>query len=108
MHCSFCVMVSALQVRDDVRAAVPPPARIALFLTNRLLFPVGDRPHTACVHASFFQSTLHFGSTPVAESQIVFRGSLLVAMAFDNHAEFSMLFEKRGIASDREQLIRPD
>src|ERR1700680_1299873 len=91
-----------------MRPAVQLPAGIAFFLTEWLLFAIGDRAHAVWADAGLFESTLDLRRAAVPESQVVFRGALLVAVAGDDDFDFGVLFEEGCVVLDSDELIGPD
>src|SRR5882672_9614712 len=89
-------------------APVLLPARFVALRAERLFFAVADRLDATGVYASRHQSTLHRAGALVAQCDVVFRGTALVAMSFDSKAHIRMSVQELHVGLERTLLITAD
>ena len=70
-------------LRYEVRAAILRPATFAAVGARRPFFAIGDGAETVSRDAELGQEFLRRGGAAIAEAEVVFGGTTLVAMALD-------------------------
>src|SRR5580698_8193533 len=94
-----------LPLVDEVPAAVLLPARFVALGTERLFFSVADRLDAAGTDSRRNQCVLHRSGSFVAQGQVIFRGSALVAVPLHRETDGRVLVEELHIAQHRALLI---
>src|SRR5580658_10685182 len=97
--------ISPLLLVDEVPAAVLLPAPFVALGTERLFFSVADRLDAAGADSRRNQSVLHRRGSFVAQGQVIFRGSALVAVPLHRETDGRVLVEELHIAQHRALLI---
>src|ERR1700740_1447625 len=100
------IRYSGLLGADEVAAAVLLPAGFVVFGAEGLFFAEADGAHAIGRDAQGDEILLHRVGAPIAESEVVFGGAALVAMAFNGHANLRIVAQEVGGLGERLASVR--
>ena len=89
-------------------AAVLLPTRFVGLAAERLFLTEADRLNPVCRNASRNEGILHSAGAVVAQSQVVFGGSALVAVSLNGDAHVGVLLQERSVRLNERLLVGPN
>src|SRR5579883_161122 len=96
---------SLLLIQCKGGAAIHAVAFFRSFAANRPFFAVADGHHAVCGYALRGQKFFDGIGAPIAEAEVVFFASALIAVAFDGEADVWVRFEPGGVGLKSRNLV---